>query len=128
MARACAITYKPLLVPLASSEEVVRKYSNVKDANGNRHSFLWSLTETDISQTEVLLSLVAISGKKSVALLTPDDVYGKTFIEWTPFLANEYKLDFRKQWTYSDDAGFEAALYDMLSTDVGYVICVCENT
>lgn len=128
VARACAITYKPLLVPLASSEEVVRKYSNVKDANGNRHSFLWSLTETDISQTEVLLSLVAISGKKSVALLTPDDVYGKTFIEWTPFLANEYKLDFRKQWTYSDDAGFEAALYDMLSTDVGYVICVCENT
>lgn len=68
---------KPLIVPVASSAELIRKYS--------KKSFLWALTETDITQCEVLLSKAMLYGAKKVSLIASPDLYGQTFIDWFAF-------------------------------------------
>jgi hypothetical protein len=59
---------------LATAEQLVRAYAST--------GYLWAMTETDITQCEVLLSKVINYEGKSVALLVKEnDGYGQTFIE-----------------------------------------------
>ena len=52
------------------------------------------MTETDITQCEVLLSKVINYEGKSVALLVKEnDNYGQTFIDWFAFQARELGLE-----------------------------------
>lgn len=76
---------KPLFT-LATCEELVRAYAST--------GCLWAMTETDITQCEVLLSKVINYGGKSVALIAKGgDLYGKTFIDWYGFQAKELGID-----------------------------------
>lgn len=71
---------------LATSEQLVRAYAST--------GYLWAMTETDITQCEVLLSKVVNYGGKSVALLAKDDnSYGRTFLDWFAFQAKELGLE-----------------------------------
>ena len=107
MATACLATSKALIVPGATSEQLVRKY--VVYGKGNRDysvtsPFLWSLAETDVTQCQALLSKVQDRSLRTVALLTPDDVYGRTFEEWIPFEASDMGLQLVEQRIYADTA------------------------
>lgn len=71
-----------LLFTLATTDQLIRGYSKW----GN----LWAMTETDITQCEVMLSKVMQYGAKSVALLVNgESAYGNTYVDWFPFQAQE---------------------------------------
>ncbi len=103
------------LFTLATTEELVRAYAS----SGN----LWAMTETDITQCEVLLSKVVNYGGRSVALIAEADApYGKTFVDWFAFQAEELGLEVKGLCLYEEgkvgDAAEEAA-----ALNADYVIC-----
>ena len=106
----CQQKGKPLILPTATSESLIRRYAITSTGDGQQ-PFLWSLTETDISFSEVMLSRHAqmirqekLSGEvaDSAGLFTPDNIYGQTFYEWAPFQATELGIGFRRIEQYSD--------------------------
>jgi len=94
---------KAILAPIASSADVVRKYSSKKNYR--------NLTETDITQSEILLAQAAAYGVKQVSLLTSKSSYGQTFIDWFAFQAMELGLKVNKMYVY--DEGDETSLESM---------------
>jgi ABC-type branched-subunit amino acid transport system substrate-binding protein len=103
---------------LATTEELVRAYAS----SGN----LWAMTETDITQDEVLLSKVINYGGKSVALIAnDDDAYGKTFVDWFGFQANELGLEVKGIF---NDSNVSQAARDAAQCGADYVICAPSQT
>ena len=110
----CQQTLKPLILPTATSETVIRRFAITSTGSGQQ-PFLWSLTETDVSLAEVLMSLYAnylgIRGgtirdsEVYSGLFAPADTYGQTFVEWAPFQATEVGIGFAtcEQYTSTDD-------------------------
>ncbi len=99
---------------LATTDQLVRGYSSW----GN----LWAMTETDITQCEVMLSKVIQYGAKSVALLVGgDSAYGQTFTDWFPFQAQELGVKNAGVFSYSGDV--EAQTRAALSSDADYILC-----
>jgi len=58
-----------------------------------RNTYAWFLTESDITQCEIMFSAIQTMGGKNVALVYSDDRYGKTFNDWFNFLATENDLN-----------------------------------
>ncbi|MCF0172812.1 MAG: ABC transporter substrate-binding protein, partial [Bacteroidales bacterium] len=123
VAAECAQTFKPMIV-LASSEEIIRKYSVVQSAMvvGSR-PFLWSLAETDISQCEVILSKAGLMGSRSVAVIAADNSYGSTFSQWMPFLAREFSMEMRQNLTYRDAASLASAVEKAVTDAPDCIVC-----
>ena len=97
-AAACRKTLKPLIVPTATSEDIIRRYAvTTGGLNTNATPFLWSLTETDVEFTSLLMSAFATEAKYNsyvtsdpiAAVFSPDDAYGMTFNYWAPFYAQQ---------------------------------------
>ncbi len=107
----CQQTHKPLILPTASSETVIRRFAI--SSTGDGQPFLWSLTETDVTFSELLMSTYAYYLSQSnggvgarganSALFVPADTYGQTFIEWMPFQADELGIGFRLYEQYAND-------------------------
>jgi ABC-type branched-subunit amino acid transport system substrate-binding protein len=115
MASPFARAGKPFFT-LATTEELVRAHA------GSGH--LWAMTETDITQCEVLLAKALYYGAKSVALIANgEDAYGKTFIDWFAFQANELGLEVKGVFRYAastlDESSSEA-----MASGADYVVCV----
>ncbi len=128
MARACYKKNKPLIVPAATSEEIIRRYSVTKSGDRAEHPFLWSLSETDVSQSAVVVAKAWEGGAESLALLAPDTDYGKTFYDWVPFHANDMDLTLAPDYTYqytSDNLAQQAK--DALESGVDCIICAAET-
>ena len=87
MAQACQNNGKPLVVPSASSEDVIRRYAVKFTGDRGTTPFLWSLCESDVALSNVLVSQAYTANDKTIALLSPDDTYGKTFYDWVPYMA-----------------------------------------
>lgn len=101
---------------LATTEQLVRAYAST--------GYLWAMTETDITQCEVLLSKVINYGGKSVALLAKDnDNYGQTFIDWFAFQARELGLKNMGSYAYTPDNIADVSCQAMQS-GAEYVICI----
>ena len=101
---------------LATTEQLVRAYAST--------GYLWAMTETDITQCEVLLSKVINYGGKSVALLAKDnDNYGQTFIDWFAFQARDLGLKNMGSYAYTPDNIADVSCQAMQS-GAEYVICI----
>lgn len=101
---------------IATSEELVRAYAST--------GYLWAMTETDITQCEVLLSKVANYGGESVALIAKEgNIYCKTFIDWFAFQARELGLANKGVFTY-DSSSLEEMTRQALQSGADYLICV----
>lgn len=101
---------------LATTEQLVRAYAST--------GYLWAMTETDITQCELLLSKVINYGGKSVALLAKDnDNYGQTFIDWFAFQARELGLKNMGSYAYTPDNIADVSCQAMQS-GAEYVICI----
>ena len=74
----------PVVMPTCTSSELQRIHA--------RSTYAWFLTESDITQCEMMLS-VARSGKADVALIYSDDTYGKSFEDWFGYYATEFRLN-----------------------------------
>ena len=106
---------KPLFT-LATCEELVRAYAST--------GRLWAMTETDITQCEVLLSKVINYGGKSVALIAKEnDDYGKTFIDWFGFQAKELGLENKGMYRYST-TDLNSVASAAMTSGADYLICV----
>lgn len=100
---------------LATTEELMRGFSST--------GHLWAMTETDITQMEVLLSKVVNYGGRSVALIADgSDPYGKTFVDWFGFQASELGLKVQGMYLYSGSDIADAACAASMS-GADYVIC-----
>ena len=101
---------------LATAEQLVRAYAST--------GYLWAMTETDITQCEVLLSKVINYEGKSVALLVKEnDNYGQTFIDWFAFQARELGLENMGCYAYTSENIADVSRQAMLS-GAEYVICI----
>ena len=108
-APACKNTQKSLIVPATTSEEIVRRYAiTTSGLNINNKPFLWSLTETDVSLTSLLMSSYATMCQYYKNLLpsramffAPDNEHGKTFNYWAPFYAEEDEIELLSNELYS---------------------------
>ena len=122
MASACSATNKTLIVPYATSENIIRRYSVGTAGVKNQKPFLWSLCETDVSQCEALMAKAWEGGAKTISLLSPNDDYGQTFFDWIPFQANEMGMTLTLSAQYSDgDLASDAA--QVLGSGVDCAIC-----
>ena len=108
---------KPLFT-FSTSQELPRIF-------GHR-GFLWGLCETDISQSEIILSCLSNEnpGVKKVALLASDDIYGQTFIDWFAFQAVELNLEPVCIETYKKSSELEGCLERIIDSGADAVVCV----
>ena len=119
----CQRTKKPLILPTSTSETVIRRFAITSTGDGQQ-PFLWSLTETDVSLSEVMMSLYAnrlgkqggtiLYGEEEAGLFAPAGTYGQTFIEWTPFQAAELGISFKTCMQYADDETLYQAMRQYL--------------
>lgn len=108
---------KPLFT-LGTTEQLVRAYS----ATGN----LWAMTETDITECEVLLSKAMQYGAQSVALLVNGaDAYGQTFLDWYAFQAAELEIENKGVFSYdgSSEGQITQQTKAALASGADYVLC-----
>ena len=77
-------TRLPVIMPTCSSAELQRINA--------RNTYAWFLTESDITQCEVMLSAAHAMKATDVALIYSDDSYGHSFRDWFAFYASEQEL------------------------------------
>ncbi len=99
---------------LATTEQLVRGYSSW----GN----LWAMTETDITQCEVLLSKAMQYGGKSVGLIADaNSLYGQTFTDWFAFQAQELGLKSKGVW--NSGTNLQGNATEAFASGADYIIC-----
>ena len=115
-------TQKPLIVPTATSEELIRRYA-VPTATGQQGTsvFLWPLCETDVRLTETMMDhYVTQTGKYAenaslrCAVFSPADSYGRTFYDWAPFHANNMGIAIQRNEQYATTSDLLASMTDYL--------------
>lgn len=111
VATLCEKHHKPLLLPQCTSTEVQRIFSESPN--------VFNLTQSDIGQAEVMVSLALARHAPSISLLVHcDDVssaeyqrsYGATFRNWVGFLACEAELPVDTVCTYNDSESLARAV------------------
>lgn len=75
---------KPLIFPKATSVELHRQCNN--------SGFTWFLSESDMSQAEMIIALFDKIGFDKMAVVASNDIYGKSFSERSPFIATEREM------------------------------------
>lgn len=117
-AAACQRTRKTMIAPTATSEDVIRRFAVGTAGVKNKSPFLWSLTETDVTLSEVMMSSYATFIKlqtsdledTEAALFAPDDSYGRTFTDWAPFQAENMDISLVLNETYDDSHDLQRQL------------------
>lgn len=74
----------PVVMPTCTSAELQRINA--------RNTYAWFLTESDLTQCEIMLSIAHAMDASDVALIYTDDTYGKSFNDWFPYFATEQEL------------------------------------
>ena len=119
-APACMKIQKPLIVPTATSEDIIRRYAvTTSGLNTNAAPFLWSLTETDVNFAGLLMSGFATEsqyrdyqykdfiddlGAPMCGVFSPNDAYGMTFNYWAPFYAQQDGIELQRNQQYGSTA------------------------
>lgn len=100
-AELCAKSGKTLILPIATSAEVQRIYANVNN--------IWNLTQSDISQCELMLSQAILSESWNVSLIASDDDYGKSFSDWFAYQAEELGINVKDILICSSESEVKSA-------------------
>lgn len=74
----------PMLLPTVTATEMQRVFGG--------HNGIWFFIQSDITQSEILLTEAKLGGKGHVALITTDDPYGQSFSDWFSYQAIELNL------------------------------------
>ena len=124
-ATACQEHRKPLIVPTATSEEILRRYAvkKVKD-NKTEEPFLWALTESDATFAETIMSSYATfseywktildATEKTCYFFSPTGTYGQTFEYWAPFFAENYNIDLLANTQYQSNDELASTMAEIL--------------
>lgn len=98
----CSEKNKCLILPIATSTELQRIYAGSKA--------VWNLTQSDITQCEVLLTQAKLSECKKVELITSNDDYGNSFGDWFSYQATELGLTVDGITMYNSETELENAV------------------
>ena len=125
-APACKKPQKPVIVPTATNEEILRRFA-VKKVKGNKsdNPFLWALTESDATLVETMMSSHAThceywdKGDISCYFFSPASTYGQTFEYWAPFFAENYSINLlaNMQYKSNDDLALAMAKARAVSSE-----------
>lgn len=74
----------PVIMPTCTGSELQRTNA--------RNTYAWFLTESDITQCEIMLAAVKAMKLSNVALIYTDDTYGQSFRDWFGYYAAENNL------------------------------------
>ena len=74
----------PVIMPTCTSSELQRTNA--------RNTYTWFLTESDVTQCEMMVTGAAKMVDVDVALVYSDDTYGQTFRDWFGYYATERQL------------------------------------
>jgi glycosylphosphatidylinositol transamidase (GPIT) subunit GPI8/ABC-type branched-subunit amino acid transport system substrate-binding protein len=85
----------PVVMPTCTSSELQRTNA--------RNTYAWFLTESDITQCEMMVATAASANKKNIALIYTDDTYGQSFRDWTGYYATELQCSLIAQIPYDGD-------------------------
>ena len=77
-------TRLPVMMPTCTSAELQR--------TNDRNTYAWFLTESDVTQCNIMLSAARIMRASDVALLYTNDIYGSSFYDWFGYMATEQSL------------------------------------
>ncbi len=111
----CRTSVKKPFFTLATAEGLVRGYSEA--------GCMWAMSETDISQCEVLLLTAYSCGARSVALIADaNSVYGKTFADWISFQADEMGIQLKGIYDYANTS-LSSVAARAATSGADYVIC-----
>jgi len=77
-------TRLPMVMPTCTSAELQRTNA--------RNTFAWFLTESDITQCEIMVSAAYAAHASKIALIHSDDTYGASFKDWVAYYATELGL------------------------------------
>ena len=72
---------KTLITTIATSTEFQRIYSSKPN--------VFNLSESDFTQTYMMLGGILLEGKTHISLITSDDIYGQSFSDWFGYSATE---------------------------------------
>ena len=107
--------FKPMFT-FNTSQEVIRKYA--------RMGFMWGFSESDITQSEVLLAQIAADViNREVALIASNSSYGQTFIDWFAFQTAELGLIPLKIRTYNEVSEIAPILEELSALNCP-IVCV----
>ena len=101
-AQLCSKEQKTLILPIATSTEFQRIYAG--------SSYVWNLSQSDITQCELLLTQAKLSERKKVSLLASDDDYGQSFSDWFAFQAVELGLEVEDVVVYRSETEIREAV------------------
>ena len=104
---------------IATSEELIRAYASTGS--------LWAMVESDITQCEILLSRALYYGAKTVSLLANGEtLYGKTFVDWFGFQAEELGLEVKSIHDFRDETLAEESK-KAAEENADVIICVSKE-
>lgn len=112
VAEMCKQTEKPLILPVATSTEFQRIYAGSQ--------YVWNLSQSDITQCELLIGQAIMSNRKEISLLTPDNDYGKSFSDWFSFQAIEMGMKVNSMTIYSSENTIREVIRTQHDLDMKY--------
>ncbi len=93
---------KTIILPVATSTEFQRIFAG--------KGYVWNLSQSDMSQCEVLLMQAMLSEHSEVTLVTSDDDYGRSFSDWFAYQATEIGLKVRDVFVYHNQQELQDAV------------------
>ena len=108
----------PVVMPTCTSSELQRIHA--------RSTYAWFLTESDITQCEIMLS-TARSQMADVALIYSGDTYGKSFEDWFGYYATEFQVNIagEGQMKYTKGASIDNFLDDIVEKSTTDKLALC---
>lgn len=105
-----------LVTPTASSDEIFRAYSNTGS--------IWQTITNDGKITSVMMQHMKLHNTQSIALLTPNSSYGKTFYDWIPFWAIETGISVYGIEEYASQQEIPNKVKNLIASNPDYLIFI----
>lgn len=117
----------PMFV-MTSSEDLVRRYSSGTAGVLVKEPFMWSLSETDIVQAQIILAKAGAMGAKKISLVCANNEYGNTFNKWVSYYAQEMLLNIIDNVKYFDTQDLKTKFSTISQSDAEVVICALNDS
>ena len=88
---------------------------------------MWSLSDTDIVQAQIILAKAGSMGVEKLSLICADNDYGDTFNKWVPHYAREKKLNILDKVQYSDTEELAEGFGRISGSEAEVVICALND-
>ena len=99
----------PVLMPTCTSAELQRTNA--------RNTYAWFLTESDITQCEIMVSAAYAAHASRIALIYSDDSYGTSFKDWVAYYATELEIPMTEPGIQVYTRGMDLTAFIQSATD-----------